>query len=500
MRTPGATIAVATLVAMLFPAPGTCQDSRPLKPPHVVFFLADDLGWKDVGFHGSEIKTPNIDKLAKAGTRLEQFYVQQVCSPTRAAFLTGRYPIRTGLQTGVIRPWDQRGLSLDEKLLPQILKEVGYVTAICGKWHLGLNSPGHLPTARGFDHQYGHYCGAIDYFKHDRAGAKDWNRDDKPLDEKGYSTELIGKESVRLIQSHDVTKPLFLFVSFNAPHTPLQAPERYVDMYKNIPNQRRQKYAAMVTCLDEAIGNVLEALDERGMREDTLIVFTSDNGGPSARAGAGGGRGGPGGRGAANNAPLRGRKGNLYEGGVRVPTIFCWPGKLGAGVVVNEPLHIVDMLPTLANLAGGSTDGTKPLDGKDAWATIAQGKPSPHQEILLNANNQGGAIRAGDWKLVVRQGRRGQGRRRGRRRAPGPAGTTVELFNLAKDPNEQHDLAKEHPDRVKELRARLDHYQTAAVKVPRRGRARPAGFQTPKRWGHPDPKKDTDTGKDKNIR
>ncbi|MHC4895884.1 MAG: arylsulfatase B [Planctomycetota bacterium] len=490
--------AITIIAAALLSGPGTSQDRKPTKPPHIVFFLADDLGWKDVGFHGSEIKTPNIDKLAKAGTRLEQFYVQQVCSPTRAAFLTGRYPIRTGLQMGVIRPWEPWGLGLDEKLLPQVLKEAGYVTAICGKWHLGLYTREYLPTSRGFDHQYGHYCGAIDYFKHDRGAGKDWNRDDKPLDEKGYSTELIGKEAVRLIQDHDLKKPLFLYVAFNAPHTPLQAPERYIEMYESIRNQRRRTFAAMVTCLDETMGKVLAALDDRGMRDDTLIVFTSDNGGPSARAAARGGRAGPG---AANNAPLRGRKGNLYEGGVRVPTVVCWPGKLQAGAIVNEPLHIVDMLPTLARLAGGSTAGTKPLDGKDAWATIADGKPSPHKEILLNANNLGGAIRVGDWKLVVRegragqgrggQGRGGQGRRRQGRRNRRPATTTVELFNLAEDPNERNDLAKEYPDRVADLRTRLGRYKNAGSNVRRGKRARPAGFQTPKRWGHPD-KKDPD--------
>jgi arylsulfatase A-like enzyme len=458
--------ATAILVALILLSPGTSQDSKPLKPPHIVFLLADDLGWKDVGFHGSEIKTPNIDKLAEAGTRLEQFYVQQVCSPTRAALLTGRYPIRTGLQVGVIRPWEQWGLGLDEKLLPQILKQAGYTTAICGKWHLGHYKPEYLPTARGFDHQYGHYCGAIDYFDHMRGEGNDWNRDDKPLDEKGYSTELIAKESVRLIQKHDLKKPLFLYVPFNAPHTPLQAPERYLKMYENIRRPNRRKYAAMVTCVDDGVGAILAALDKRGMRKDTLVIFTSDNGGPSRRPGGRRRRGG-----AANNAPLRGRKGTLYEGGVRVPTVLCWPGGLQAGAVVNEPLHIVDMLPTLARLGGGSTKGTKALDGRDAWPTIAEGKPSPHKEILLGANNRGGAIRVGDWKLVVF----------GRRAA--------QLFDLANDVSEKQDLAKEHPDKVKDLRARLERYREATLKV-ERVRARPAGFQTPKRWGHPDPKKE----------
>ncbi len=479
------TLAVFLAAVVAVPGPGCCQDSRSSTqpatqpsgqasrpssrsgPPHIVFLLADDLGFRDVGFHGSEIKTPNIDRLAKEGTRLEQFYVQQVCSPTRAAFLTGRYPSRTGLHLGVIRPWEPWGLGLDERLLPQILKEAGYETAICGKWHLGHHTPKHLPTARGFDHQYGHYCGAIDYLEHRRGEGKDWNRDDKPLDEAGYSTELIAKESVRLITSHDTRKPLFLYVPFNAPHTPLQAPQRYLEMYEGIPRPNRRRFAAMVTCLDDAVGTILKALDRRGMRNDTLVIFTSDNGGPSRLPGRRGARG------AADNSPLRGRKGNLYEGGVRVPTVVSWPGRLKPGTVVNAPLHIVDMLPTLAGLAGASTAGTKPLDGKDVWATIADGRPSPHEEILLGCSDRGGAIRVGDWKLV--RGGGDQGR--------------VELFDLATDQREQHDLAAKHPAVVKDLGARLERYTKAASKAGRGATTRPPGFQTPQRWGHPDPKK-----------
>src|SRR5262245_17365335 len=191
-------------------------------PPNVVYFLADDLGWADVGWHGSEIKTPSLDKLAAAGARLEQFYVQPVCSPTRAALMTGRYPMRYGLQVGVVRPWARYGLPLEERTLAQALQAVGYETALGGKWHLGHFRPDYLPTRRGFDHQYGHYNGAIDYFTHRRDGGLDWHRDDKALREEGYSTSLIAEEACRLIRRRDRRKPLFLYVPFNAVHAPHQ--------------------------------------------------------------------------------------------------------------------------------------------------------------------------------------------------------------------------------------------------------------------------------------
>src|SRR5688500_2061522 len=175
--------------------------------PNIIVILADDLGSGDVGWRGSEIKTPNLDKLARGGARLEQFYVQPVCSPTRAALMTGRYPMRYGLQTSVVRPWSTYGLSLEERMLPVALKEAGYVTAISGKWHLGHATPEYLPTRRGFDHQYGHYMGAIDYFKHDREGGFDWHRDDKVCRDEGYTTHLIAKEAAKRIRESDSSKP-----------------------------------------------------------------------------------------------------------------------------------------------------------------------------------------------------------------------------------------------------------------------------------------------------
>ena len=448
--------------------------------PNIVYLLADDLGWGDVGFHGSEIKTPNIDKLAATGARLEQFYVQSVCSPTRAALMTGRYPMRLGLQVGVIRPWAQYGLALEERTLAQALKDAGYETAITGKWHLGHFQRAYLPTLRGFDHQYGHYNGAIDYFTHLRDGGLDWHRDDKAIREPGYSTHLIAQEAMRLVAEHDARKPLFLYVPFNAVHAPFEAPEKYSEPYAGMKKQRRT-YAGMVAAMDEAVGQIVDQLDKKGLRDNTLIIFHSDNGGPAPGV-------------VTSNGPLRGGKATLYEGGVRVAALANWPGHLPAASVVNAPLHVVDWYPTLLGLAGGSLKQAAPLDGKDAWPAIAAGKPSPHEEILLNATPNAGAIRVGDWKLVINaqrehdegpsakgdrvgEGRTGKGKRTS-------TGNRVELFNLAQDPFEKSNLAQQEPKKLTELRARYEAMSRQAVR-PKTSPAA-AGFSSPKVWGESD--------------
>ncbi|MBN2130682.1 MAG: arylsulfatase [Sedimentisphaerales bacterium] len=436
-----------------------------MEKPNIVFFLVDDLGFKDVGYQGGQIKTPNIDALAAEGTRLDKFYVQPVCSPTRSSLLTGRYPMRYGLQVGVVRPWAQHGLPLAERTLAQALREAGYTTAICGKWHLGHLDRRYLPTSRGFDHQYGHYNGALDYFTHIRDKALDWNRDDKPLREKGYTTDLIAAESVRLVEKHDVSKPLFLYVPFNAPHSPFQAPQSYLDMYKHIKARNKRALAAMVTCLDDAIGQIISALNKRGMRRNTLIFFCSDNGGMNF---------------VSDNGPLRGEKGLLYEGGIRVSAFAVWPGVLKAGAVVKEPLHMVDMYPTLLKLAAGSLEQPLPLDGKDAWSTIAKGKPSPHEEILLNVTPYNGAIRRGNWKLVH------NGNLRANYAGDPPTVDTYELFNLSDDPFEKNDLSQTNPQKLRELQRRLRSYAAEAAPANVPPHRMPEDFKTPKAWGHPD--------------
>lgn len=451
----------------------------PAKPPrpNIVYILADDLGWGDVGWHSSEIRTPNLDKLAAAGARLEQFYVQPVYSPTRAALMTGRYPMRLGLQVGVVRPWANYGLPLEERILPQALRDAGYETAITGKWHLGHVKPEYLPTQRGFDHQYGHYNGALDYFTHIRDGGFDWHRDDRECRDEGYSTHLIAREAVARIEARDVNKPLFLYVAFNAVHAPHEVPESYKAAYAGLAEPRRT-YAGMLTALDEAVGQIDAALDKQGLRDNTLILFSSDNGGPAP------GR-------VTSNGPLRGAKATLYEGGVRVPAFATWKGHIAAGSEVKAVLHAVDWYPTLLGLAGARLEQPLPLDGRDAWPAITAGRPTPHDAILLNSTPQAGAIRAGDWKLIVREAGAAGGNDVGddeeaaapaRKKAAGRR--AVELFNIANDPYEKHDLAQSEPAKREELRARYE--DLAAQAVPPRNRVKPADFPTPRVWGQAD--------------
>ena len=452
--------------------------------PNIVYILSDDHGWADVGFHGGELPTPNIDRIASTGARLEQFYVQPLCSPTRACLMTGRYPLRYGLQVGVVKPHAQYGLPLDERTLPQALREVGYQTAITGKWHLGHFKPEYLPTRRGFDHQYGHYNGALDYFTHMRDGGLDWHRDDKALREEGYTTFLDAAEAVRLINSRDPAKPLFLYVPFNAVHAPHQVPEKYKEPFAKMPEPRRT-YAGMVAAEDEAVGKILHAIDAAGIRENTLIIFSSDNGGPAPGK-------------VTSNGPLRAGKGTLYEGGTRVCAAACWPGKIMAGSAVNAPLHMVDWYPTILKLAGANLDQPKPLDGKDAWPAITQSAASPHEEIILNATPATGAIRIGDWKLVINgqlhdngesdlanaPAAKAKGKKKGKKRSAEEDGATIELFNIAQDPNEKNNLAQQNPDKVKELR---DRYNAIASQAePPKSAPPAAAFHVPKVWGEPD--------------
>jgi arylsulfatase A-like enzyme len=350
--------------------------------PHIVYIVADDLGWKDVGYHGSDIKTPNIDKLAQDGARLEQFYVQPMCTPTRAALMTGRYPCRYGLQTLVIPTPSKYGLPTDERLLPQALKEAGYKTVMVGKWHLGHGDRKFWPRQRGFDYHYGSMVGEVDYFTHLSGNVRDWYRNDRPVSEKGYVTQLWGKDAVAQINAHDPRTPLFLYLAFTAPHSPYQAPKEYLDKYRDIEDPTRRTYAAMITCMDDEIGKVVAALDKKEMRENTLIVFMSDNGGNRTALLAGDADVSklklP-----ADNGPYRGGKGMLYEGGTRVAALANWPGRIEPGEVKGM-MHIVDMFPTLAGLAGATLSTEKPLDGLDVWSTISEGKPSPRHEVVYN--------------------------------------------------------------------------------------------------------------------
>jgi arylsulfatase A-like enzyme len=407
--------------------------------PNIIYFLIDDLGYADCGFNGGQdIRTPNIDKLAKEGAVLKSYYVQPVCSPTRSALMTGRYATHTGVYN-VVRPGAPWGLPLAERLLPQALKEVGYTTAITGKWHLGEFQSDYTPTRRGFDHQYGHYFGALDYFTHDRDGKTDWYRNDKPLAEEGYTTHLVAKEATRLIREQATDKPLFLYVPFNGIHSPHQVPDSYTEPYKNLP-KLRQSIAGMLSAVDEAIGQITAALTEKGLRENTLIIFSSDNGGP-----------GPGS--ATMNTPLRAGKGTLYEGGIRVCSFATWPGKIPAGITIDEPMHAVDWYPTLVKLTGAPAAQALAPDGLDIWPVLTQGAKSPHEALLLPGMAPDKmALRMGDWKLLLNASDKDAEEAKGRDKAIGK----MELYNLANDIAEENNLAKTQPQKLAEMRARLD--------------------------------------------
>jgi len=426
----------AMLLAMLIAMGAQAADQR----PNIVHIVADDLGWKDVGFNGcSDIKTPNIDALATGGARFTQFYVQPMCTPTRACLMTGRYPFRYGLQTIVIPSTAGYGLDTTEWLMPQCLKEAGYKTAIIGKWHLGHADKKYWPRQRGFDYQYGAMIGELDYFTHDEHGVLDWFRDNKPVREKGYTTTLLGKDAAKLIEQHDTSKPLYLYLTFNAPHTPYQAPKEYIDRYPNISDPTRRTYAAMVACLDDEVGRVVAALDKKGMRDHTLILFHSDNGGTRNKMFTG--------QMAdvsklnlpCDNGPYRDGKGTLFEGGCLVCACANWPGHIKPQTV-NGLIHAVDLYPTLAALAGASTAKCKPLDGINVWDTIAEGKPSPRTEFIYNVEPFRGGVRQGDWKLIWRT----------------LLPSSIDIYNLSEDPYETNNVATAHPEKVVTMQQRLE--------------------------------------------
>jgi arylsulfatase A-like enzyme len=379
--------------------------------------------------------------------------------------------MRHGLQVGVVRPWAQYGLPLEERTLAQALRQTGYFTAIIGKWHLGHFQRDYLPTMRGFDHQYGHYNGALDYFTHIRDGGFDWHRNDKVCKDEGYTTVLFGDEAVRLIEKHDAKKPMFLYMAFNAPHTPHQALPEHLKLYNHVKDNTRRTYSAMVHAVDEQIGRIIAALDKAGMLENTIIIFSSDNGGPLAQG--------------ATNGLLRGGKGSLYEGGVRAAAFAAWPGRIKGGTTISEPMHMIDWYPTLIKRGGGSLEQKLPLDGKDIWPVLTEGKKSPHEEILFNVTPNGGALRKGDWKLILNGNAPddpdGKVEQKKKKKL---AGEAIELFNLANDPSEKTNLAAKEPERVRELRARIEAYGRQAV--PPKAAPKGKDFQSPKVWGEKD--------------
>jgi len=407
--------------------------------PNIVYILADDLGWKDVGFHGGSIRTPHLDRLAASGAVLNAMYAQPFSTQTRAALMTGRYPMRYGLQTMSILPSSRFGLPPEERTLAQALKQAGYSTAFIGKWQLGHAQPEFWPTRRGFDYFYGTLSGQVDAVLR-KTSAADWRRNEQPLREDGYVTTLLAKDAVRVIERHDGTHPLLLMLSFTAPAASSGAPKEFLEPYRELPEAAQRNYAAAVSALDHAVGEVLTALERRQMLDNTLIVFQSDNGGALPTkylTGDGDVRDF-----AADNGIFREGKGSLYEGGVRVVAVVSWPGKIKPGSTVLQFLHVSDMFATILKLAGASLEQPKKLDGMDMFAVIAQGQLSPRRQLLINVDDFVGAVRVGEWKLIVY--------------APLPV--RIELFNVANDPEEAENLATRYPERVKELMAVLSDY------------------------------------------
>ena len=348
----------------------------------------------------------------------------------------GTADAETGVYT-VVRPHAPWGLKLEEQVMAQMLGSAGYETAVCGKWHLGEFEAGYRPTRRGFDHQYGPWFGAIDYYTHRRGAVVDWHRDDEPSADEGYATELLGKEACRVIREKRSEKPLFLYLPFNAVHTPHQVPEGYVAGYPELKGLRRT-YAGMLAAMDEAIGKVVAALEEKGMMDETLVIFASDNGGPSP------GR-------VTSNGELRAGKGTVYEGGIRSCSFVHWRGRIRGGQTIREPLHAADWYPTLAKLTGAPLEQKLPLDGKDIWPVLTAGAKTPHEVLLVCGTRRGeAAVRMGDWKLVVGAGGKGKE-------------GAEELYHLAEDPGEKRNLAGERGEKVRELRARYEAMMEKAV-------------------------------------
>ncbi len=407
--------------------------------PNIVYVLADDLGWRDAGFNGGEASTPHLDRLAAGGAVLTAFYVQPYSSQSRAALLTGRYPMRYGLQTMSITRASRYGLPLEERTLAQQLKAVGYRTAFVGDWMLGHSKREFWPTHRGFDSFYGSLAGTTESLL--RKGSKtDWHRGERAVRESGYVTELLAREAVSLIQRHDLSSPLFLVMALNAPAHYAAVPQALSDPYRKVGDDSRRNYLAAVSGVDLAVGQVVAALESRDLLSNTVIVFHSDNGGAVPMRFATGD--GDVRNAAADNGAFREGKGSLYEGGVRAAALLHWPGRIKPKSVVTEALHVTDINVTLRNLAGAMADTEQRTDGLDAWPAIANRQLTPHKELLVNVDDFHGAIRVGEWKLIVH--------------AALP--TKIELFDLSNDPQETENKAAAYPDRVNDLLGRLGAY------------------------------------------
>ncbi|MDX2060926.1 MAG: arylsulfatase [Gemmatimonadales bacterium] len=421
---------IAALLSALVPSLAGADQGK----PNILIIVTDDHGFGDVGYHNPEIRTPNLDRLAADGVRLERFYAYPTCSLTRAALLTGLSTLRTGVN-------NRNGLDLKYRTMPEALRAAGYQTVMCGKWHLGgtednsLKGPDYYPTRRGFDHFYGFLHGAIDYTDHVRKdlGVLDWQRDGEPVREEGFTTDLLADEAVRRIKERDEDRPLFLYLAFNAVHGPLETPPSGLGEYAAMRDRKRQVLAANVSYMDAAIGRVLGAIDAEGMRDETIVLFFGDNGGQLSQG--------------ASNAPLRGEKGQVFEGGTRVPAAIQWPGVLPAGTESRQLLWVADVYPTLARAAGVSPEAPIPFDGLSLWDELQQGRETP-RDLIHGTSDL--ALYHGPWKLIRPRG-----------------GARPMLFRIADDPNETADQAEAEPDVVRDL---LERLSASVASIPGAGR------------------------------
>ena len=395
--------------------------------PNILLLLADDLGWGDIGLHGGIARTPNIDRLAFEGIELQRYYAYPFCSPTRAAMLTGQMPRRFGI-VQALQARDP-GLPAGLPTLPGTLKSAGYQTMLVGKWHLGSSSH---PLNSGFDDFYGFLGPEIDYYSHtSRNRQVDWQRNGKTIQEPGYSTFLFADEAAYLIEERDAGRPFFLQISFNAPHFPFAAPPEYEAKYPNLSRPAATR-VAMIDALDNAIGRILETLDEQGLRQNTLVMFLSDNGADQS----------------GRNAPFRGSKGSTFEGGIHVPCLIRWPQEIAAGSVCEQPVAAQDLYPTLVAAAGLNLSNEKELDGKNLWPSIRYGKEQNRGPFLISAANS--ALFEENWKFIETND-----------------GRTM-LFDIIKDPGEVRDLISEQPAIAERLHARLSEIKQTFPPTPSR--------------------------------
>ncbi|MFP6764269.1 MAG: sulfatase-like hydrolase/transferase [Planctomycetaceae bacterium] len=425
-------------------------DAASATRPNVVLMLIDNVGYGDIGCYGNPvIRTPHIDRLAAQGVRCTDFYVvTSSCTPSRGALLTGRYPLRNGLTHQLSRDenWTGVGLPHSEKILPQYLKDAGYISACFGKWNLGF-ARGSRPTERGFDEFFGCRSGNIDYYTHIYNGQDDMYRGTEQVDATGYSTDLFADAACEFIE-RNAGRPFFAYVPFNAAHVPnpknkapgepaiWQAPARHFEIYGYDPDSTdpNEGYHAVMSALDAAIGRVIKRLDDLGLRENTLVMLISDNGAsvnPNLELETG------------TNGPFRGGRVQVYEGGIRTACVIRWPGKVKPGTVCHELVANIDILPTILQAAGVPVPTDRVIDGRDTAGTLAGDSRSPHETLFFVFREYSGA-RQGRWKIV-----------RENRAKP------FELYDLNTDPGEVIDRAKQKPEIYRGLTGSFEQWQKA---------------------------------------